>query len=272
MVMEGRTKVERSDKLSKKESEWYTVEKIDEETFVISEYRHWEETHCYLLLGETRCLLIDTGLGVGDIKEVVDQITSLPIEVVTTHIHWDHFGGHGQFQRFGVHEAEKEWINGSFPLPLEVVKRNLTINQMDFPKDFSLENYQLFQAEPSWIFRDNDIIEFGNRSVQVIHTPGHSPGHVCFYEKEKGYLYSGDLIYEGKLDAFYPTTNPNDFLSSIQKLQSFRMNRILPGHHKLNISVELLNEIEQGFVELLQLGQLKQGNGIFEFQNFSIHI
>ena len=85
-------------------------------------------------------------------------------------------------------------------------------------------------------------------------------------------MYSGDLVYHGKLDAFYPSTNPSEFLSSIQKLRQLRIKKILPGHHKLNISVQLLEEIEQGFLELLQTGQLKQGNGIFEFQNFKIHI
>lgn len=44
---------------------WFTVERLDEDTWVVSEYRHWEHTHCYLLLGRERALLIDTGLGVG---------------------------------------------------------------------------------------------------------------------------------------------------------------------------------------------------------------
>ena len=42
--------------------DWFTVEKIDEDTYAISEYQHWEETHCYLLCGTKRALLIDTGL------------------------------------------------------------------------------------------------------------------------------------------------------------------------------------------------------------------
>ena len=78
-------------------SEWFTVEKIDSQTFAISEYKHWEETHCYLLCGEESAVLIDTGLGVSNIREIVDSLTKLPVMVVTTHIHWDHIGGHKYF-------------------------------------------------------------------------------------------------------------------------------------------------------------------------------
>ena len=86
--------------------DWFTVEKIDEDTYAISEYQHWEETHCYLLCGTKRALLIDTGLGVANIKEVVDKLTMLPIFVVTTHVHWDHIGGHQYFENIGVHILE----------------------------------------------------------------------------------------------------------------------------------------------------------------------
>ena len=48
--------------------DWFTVEKIDNNTFAISEYKHWEETHCYLLCGNVKAILIDTGLGVENIK------------------------------------------------------------------------------------------------------------------------------------------------------------------------------------------------------------
>ena len=91
---------------------WFTVEKIDAQTFAISEYRHWEETHCYLLCGQDKSVLIDTGLGVSNIKRIVDSLTTLPVTVLTTHVHWDHIGGHGFFDRIAVHEA---WTHiGSF--------------------------------------------------------------------------------------------------------------------------------------------------------------
>ena len=97
---------------------WFTIEKIDSQTFVLSEYKHWEETHCYLLCGEDKALLIDTGLGVSNIKEVVEELTALPVTVFTTHIHWDHIGGHRYFDCIGVHKEEKEWLSKKFPLSL----------------------------------------------------------------------------------------------------------------------------------------------------------
>ena len=71
---------------------WFTVETLDAQTFDISEYSHWEETHCYLLCGSKKAALIDTGLGVCNIKSVVKSLTTLPIVVFTSHVHWDHIG------------------------------------------------------------------------------------------------------------------------------------------------------------------------------------
>ena len=78
---------------------WFSVEKIDSDTFAISEYKHWEETHCYLLCGTEKAVFIDTGLGVGNIREIVDSLTSLPVTVMTTHVHWDHIGAHRYFEK-----------------------------------------------------------------------------------------------------------------------------------------------------------------------------
>ena len=100
---------------------WFTVEPNDGETWAISEYRHWEETHCYLLRGSERAVLIDTGLGVGNLERVVRNLTELPVLVLTTHAHWNHIGGHRQFEQFAVHWAEKDWVTGGFPLPLSAL-------------------------------------------------------------------------------------------------------------------------------------------------------
>jgi len=251
---------------------WFTVEKIDSSTFAISEYKHWEETHCYLLCGMNQAVLIDTGLGVDNIKIIVDKLTQLPVQIVTTHTHWDHIGGHRWFDNIAVHEAEVKWMAEKFPIPLAVVKANLMKEPCDFPRNFNINEYRVFQRKPNMVLRDGDCINLGGRQLKVIHTPGHSPGHCCFYEPDKEYLYSGDLIYKGCLDAFYPTTDPQLFMQSVQTVQSLSIKKILPAHHQLDISVDIIDKISVGFKELSNIGKLKQGNGVFDFVDFQIHI
>ena len=251
---------------------WFSVSKIDDNTFAINEDKHWEETHCYLLCGVKNALLIDTGLGVANIKKVVDSLTLLPVLVVTTHIHWDHIGGHKYFENIAVHEAEKDWLSIKFPIPLQAVKHNLVCKPCDFPLDFSIDSYQLPKISPQQILHDGDCLDLGERKITVIHTPGHSPGHCCFYEPERKYLYSGDLIYSGCLDAFYPTTDPQLFWQSVKKIHHLDVERVLPAHHQLSIPVNIINSIEKAFSQLAGEGRLEQGNGIFDFADFQIHI
>lgn len=251
---------------------WFSVSKIDDNTFAINEDKHWEETHCYLLCGVKNALLIDTGLGVANIKKVVDSLTLLPVLVVTTHIHWDHIGGHKYFENIAVHEAEKDWLSIKFPIPLQAVKHNLVCKPCDFPLDFSIDSYQLPKISPQQILHDGDCLDLGERKITVIHTPGHSPGHCCFYEPERKYLYSDDLIYSGCLDAFYPTTDPQLFWQSVKKIQHLDVERVLPAHHQLSIPVNIINSIEKAFSQLAGEGRLEQGNGIFDFADFQIHI
>lgn len=251
---------------------WFHVEKIDSDTYAISEYGHWEEPHCYLLLGRKYAALIDTGLGISNIRTVVENLTSLPVQVLTTHAHWDHIGGHALFQNIAVHEADKNWLSGYFPLPLAVVKQNLTSKPCVFPEGFHLEDYQIYQAEFPDILQDQTHIDLGGRILTVIHTPGHSPGHCCFYEADRTYLFSGDLVYSGCLDAFYPSTDPCQFYQSIQKISVLDIHRIFPGHHTLDISPDIIPQVENAFQQLDRAGMLVHGSGIFEFDQFQIHL
>ncbi|MBR2421025.1 MAG: MBL fold metallo-hydrolase [Oscillospiraceae bacterium] len=254
------------------DSGWFTVAAAEEDTFVISETRHWEHTHCYLLLGNTRALLIDTGLGVANIRQVIAQLTTLPILVATTHAHWDHIGGHSQFRHIAVHEAEQDWLSGKFPLPLSAVKKQLTCRPCVFPEDFHLEDYTIFQNFAGTLLRDHDCIDLGGRSLTVLHTPGHSPGHCCFYEPERKYLFSGDLIYSGCLYAFYPSTDPRQFYQSVQKIAPLDIRRIFPGHHTLDISPDIILQIRNAFQDLDTSGKLVHGSGTFDYGQFSIHL
>ena len=255
--------------------EWFTIEEIDDKTFAISEYGHWEEVHSYLLIGTKMALLIDTGLGIGNIKNVVDKLTSLPVKVVTTHLHWDHIGGHNLFYDICVHKEEEEWFIKGIPLPLNVVKSNITKDMKieNFPKEFNIDKYCLFKGEPTKIIEDNEIIDLGFRKIKVIHTPGHSPGHICLFEEERGFLYSGDLIYLGTLYAFYPTTNPVQFRDSIKKICDLKgVKKILPAHFNLNVPLDLSKRINDAFGLIEKKELLRHGGGLYEFGDFSIKL
>lgn len=252
--------------------DWFTIEAIDCDTFMISEYQHWEETHCYLVCGEQQALLIDTGLGVANIKQAVKSLTSLPILAVSTHVHWDHIGGHHYFDQIGVFHSEKTWLTTQFPLPLQLVKQQLLRQPCNFPEEFTANDYQIFQGTPAMLLYDNDYIDLGARKLKVIHTPGHSPGHCCFYEAERGFLYTGDLIYKGCLDAYYPTTDPIQFMHSVQSLQALPIQKILPGHHQADVPVGMVYSISNAFQQLFEEGKLVHGSGLFDFKNFQIHV
>lgn len=247
---------------------WFTIEKIDDETFVISEYLHPEETHCYLLNGAERSLLIDTGLGIGNIQVEVNRLTDKPVIAAATHIHWDHIGGHGYFKEFYAHSAEIDWLTGKFPLPNEAVRRMLAAD-CDLPRNFDLNDYTVFQGKPSRVLKDGDVIDLGGRFVEILHTPGHSPGHICFWEQGRGYLFTGDLVYKGMLFADFPSTDPDAYLQSLEKIASLPVERVFPAHHSLDIKPEIIVRMRNAFRELKSKGSLKHGGGTFDFVDWS---
>lgn len=251
---------------------WFAVTPIDGETFAISEPLHWEEPHSYLLCGESRALLIDTGLGVEDIGAVVRSLTSLPVLAAVTHAHWNHIGGLGCFEHTAVHQAEASWLSGHFPLPPQAVRANLTARPCAFPHGFCPDDYQVYAGGADHLLKDGDVIDLGNRQVRVIHTPGHSPGHCCFYEEARGLLFAGDLLYAGCLDDFYPTTDPAAFARSVRKVRRLPVQRILPGHHRLELPTDFAARVDAAWQSLAGRDLLRQGSGVFDFDGFQIHI
>lgn len=250
-------------------SDWFTIESIDENTHIISEYRHWEESHSYLLNGENYSLLIDTGLGIENIYEQVMKLTDKPIIAVATHVHWDHVGGHQHFSDFYAHEDEVNWLNGEFPLTIEQIKA-FVIEDCDLPENFDIDTYEFFQGTPTKVLKDNDTIDLGGRVIQVLHTPGHSPGHMCFYEKERGYLFTGDLVYIGTLFAYYPSTDPVAYLSSIERIAALPIKKVFPAHHELDVPESILSDMKDAFNDLRSKSKLHHGSGVADYGYFSI--
>lgn len=248
---------------------WFTTDKIDAQTHVISEYRHWEETHCYLLIGSERALLIDTGLGIENIYDEVRRLTDKPVAAVATHVHWDHVGGHRYFSEFYAHREELDWLRGGFPLTIETV-REMVLDRCDIPDGFDINSYELFQDEPAHLLCDGEVIDLGGRRVEALHTPGHSPGHMCFWEADRGYLYTGDLVYKDVLFAYYPSTDPEAYLASLEKIAALPAERVFPAHHSLDVWPELIKRMRDALRQLKANGQLCHGGGKFDYGDWGI--
>ena len=257
------------DAKQKEQKDWFTIDRIDPDTVILSEYRHWEETHCYLLEGNDRCLLIDTGLGICDIHEEVARLTDKPVAAVATHVHWDHIGGHRYFPEFYAHELELNWLNGEFPLPLETI-REMVLDRCDPPEGYDVGTYEFFQGTPTRVLGDGDEIDLGGRVIRVLHTPGHAPGHMCFWEPERGYLFTGDLVYKDVLFAYYPSTDPVAYLDSLEKVAALPVKRVFPAHHSLEIEPEILGRMRDVFRELKAAGKLRHGSGKFDYGDWGV--
>ena len=252
-------------------AEWFTVQRLDAATWALSEDGHPLRTHSYLCAGRERALLIDTGLGVGRIGDVVARLTGLPVTVIATHAHWDHLGGHGEFGDVGVHRAELDWITGRFPLSAERVRAELA-RGWDVPAGFDLASYGVFAGRPSRVLDGGERFDLGGRVLEAIHAPGHSPGHLCFWEAERGYLFAGDLVYRGTLFAHYPSTDPAAYLASLETVARLPVTRLLPGHHSLDVPVSLVAEVRDAFRSLDRTGDLRHGSGLHRFDGFAVNL
>lgn len=95
---------------------------------------------------------------------------------------------------------------------------------------------------------------------------------MCFYEKERGYLFTGDLVYKDTLFAYYPSTDPEAYLQSINRIASLPVKRIFPAHHSLDIQPEILVRMQKAFQGLKDEGRLHHGSGTFDYGDFAIWI
>ncbi len=253
---------------------WFTVRKIDDKTFAISELGHWEKVHSFLLKGATKAALIDTGLGIDHMKRVTDQLTDLPIDVLTTHVHSDHIGSHGEYDNIFVHEYERDWlVHGIVGLSLEQIRANTARDiSIPTPESFNPDTYVPFQGEPTGLLKDGSTIDLGNRKLTIHHTPGHSPGHIAIFDEIFGYLFTGDLLYdETPIYAFYPTTNPVDLVNSLEKITNIPNIKMIYGsHNTLGINSDILDEVKKAVHYLRENDLVKFGTGIHQFKGFSV--
>jgi glyoxylase-like metal-dependent hydrolase (beta-lactamase superfamily II) len=163
---------------------FHTVEQIAPDTYRIDECG---AANCYLAVGKERALLIDTGCGLGNLKNIVEQLTVLPVDVVLTHAHCDHAGGVGWYEQFFVHEADRTFV---YSILSSRLAARAIIGKNGKRSDFAKLP---FRPKPVTI-RNGHVFELGGRRITVVHTPGHTRGSIVLLDDNHKIMFTGDDI------------------------------------------------------------------------------
>ncbi len=159
----------------------FSIEKIADRSYRLDECGL---VNCYLLLGNERALLIDTGLGIGRLKDEVEKLTDLPLDVALTHAHCDHAGGVDQFPRYYVGKADRARVYG-------LLSSRFAASLMT-PKGKKL---QRFPAKAQALcLQEGQTFDLGGRLVRTVAAAGHTRSSTAFADEGEGLLLTGDAI------------------------------------------------------------------------------
>lgn len=190
--------------------DYFVVEPIDPTTFAIGEPRYYQGNYSYLILGADRAVLFDAGTGLRDIVPVVRSLTQLPVTVIASHLHFDHVGALGRFDRTAVLDVPS----------LQARARNsrLTLGRYEFLGFADRLPNPTFRIDEWW--KPESIIDLGGRRLRVLATPGHTPTSASLYDEGRHQLFAGDFIYPGELYAFLPGASRGAYLATTKRLLS----------------------------------------------------
>lgn len=227
----------------------YTIDRRDRTAYVSEEVlpgvrmiRDSENDKMYLIRGTQKAVLIDTGMGRGNLKEYVTEYTAgLPVTVILTHNHGDHVGQADQFIGESVEyigEADRASVAQRLSragIPQAIVDRNLKA------------------------VKDGDRIDIGGRSLTIIAAPGHTNGSIVILDEQEGTLFTGDAFGNNNPivpDALWMQTGPplDIYLSSLRVARAkFRrkVTAILTGHNDTPLKGERYLDNLEGAAQLL---------------------
>ncbi|CAN5813798.1 MBL fold metallo-hydrolase [soil metagenome] len=234
------------------EHEWFDVRETEPGIFVIEEPNHVERVKSYLIVGEDKAILLDTGMGVSHIREVVETLSDLPVTVINSHAHWDHVGGNHLFADVLIHPAEADNLTKGFSnvrMRAWFQPESLTGR---LPEGVDLDTLEILPCAATGLLQEGQIFDLGNRVLEVLHCPGHSPGGIVLLDRADGILFSTDLAYKGFLYA-YDGEWVQTYHLSLTRLAKLEPDlRVLyPSHHASPIAPDLLQPMTDALARIL---------------------
>lgn len=258
---------------------WFEVYKLTEDTYAVYEPFQFEEAISYLAIGNTRCALIDTGTGLGDLKALVEELTDLPVFVLNTHTHWDHVGANSQFDNIACYNHPEcigkltDGFSNKKLLP-SLVGDSIW---KELPEAIDPDSWSIPSVNPTTVFEDGSVFDLGGRTLEVLYTPGHSPGSVCLLDRKNRLLFTGDTFFPGPLYAHPEDVNIADYVASIKKMESLleEYDYVCSGHNDPWVKSEVIQHVSEAFTEILNGGgRYEEDRGLrrYFFKGFDILI
>lgn len=194
--------------------------------------------------GRDRDLLFDTGMGLVSLRNAFPDLFEREPVVVASHAHYDHIGGLHEFADRSAHEAEveacarPEWgtlVAADYPAEFHEYMAAagaplppLLVTAVP-EAGFDVRTFATRPA-PAAALREGDVVDLGDRRLQVLHLPGHTPGSIGLFDPERGALFSGDVVYDAPLLDELPGSDIPAYVASMRRLAGLPVQTVYPGH------------------------------------------
>ncbi len=227
---------------------WFAFERIGDDITLILEPHVTRLMQCNMwhVRGRDRDLLIDTGFGVASLHEAARHLFEKPVSAVATHTHIDHVGSLHEFSDRIVHRSEAHELleaSANFSLyreeqPVEFID---SVERAGYEigatfitalphRSFDMRTFVRPAAPATQLVDEGDVLDLGDRTFEVLHLPGHSPGSIGLWEAETATLFSGDAIYDGPLLDEIPGSDIQVYLQTMHRLMSLPVRVVHAGH------------------------------------------
>ena len=253
---------------------WFEVYKVAPGVYAIYEPHQFEETISYLILGNARAVLFDTGMGMGDLKGLTSKLSNLPVIVLNSHTHNDHVGDNWQFDT--VYGMDTDFTRQNAKGSKADAQAEIAPGEIcgALPAGFNRSTYATRPWRVTKWLHDGDSVDLGGRTIEVIATPGHTPDSICLFDRANGLLFSGDTYYPGPIWLYRPETDLIAYGKSVRRLVTLQPQvKLVLGSHNVPVAPpEVLGELAAAF-EKVQAGQVQYksaGEGKVTFQVGSI--
>ncbi len=257
-------------------SPWFEVYLVGEGTFALLEPSHYEEVISYLILGSERGILLDTGMGIGNIQAEVEYFTELPVVVVNSHGHYDHVGDNYRFAEVWAydHDVEIARIEGG-KTRAECEHYLEPGSYTELPQGFDPAAYEIRPSLVTKRLQHLDTIDLGGRILTVHHTPGHSSGSICLLDSRADLLFTGDAFYPGMMYGHFEDSDFETYRRSMAHMVGLLpgVSHLCPAHNEAYVPKDALERVQDAFEQIVA-GQapyeLEEGARVYRFEGFGL--